>query len=106
MPFQVKDVFTGKDLEEYNKLTEPQRTALQAEFESAASEHLKPVSVFLAAGERVLEMIVGSDIIPLVAKLVRKYYKELTNLGFPHEAALALCSSFASSLGALRAKSG
>lgn len=102
MPIKAENILSGRDLEEFKAMSPEDQATFQAEFDEAALGLLKPVAVVIGAAEKILDLVHDSELLPGIAKLQRKYYLELLNQGFGSDQALALASSFASMLQAVK----
>jgi hypothetical protein len=102
MPIKAETILSGKDLKEFQSLSPEEQASFQSEFNDTVLEMLKPVTVAIGAAERVLAIVLESDLLATAAKLQRRYYLELLSEGFSSDQALALSSSFASMLQAVK----
>ena len=105
MNIAVRDLLSSADQKEFDALSPEDRDRVQAEFEEAATNMLKPVGVMLGVALKVIEMVGSSGMLAQVAGLQRQYYLALLNEGFSTDQAMALASNFASILSGLK-KSG
>lgn len=102
MPIKAETILSAKDLEEFQGLSPEEQASFQSDFNDRVLEVLKPVTIAIGAAERILAFVLESDLLTTAAKLQRRYYLELLNEGFSSDQALALSSSFASMLQAVK----
>ena len=104
MAFKFENLFSGKDLEEFKALPSAGQEQLQAGLDTAAQEMIKPLGVVFVMADKILDIVLKSDLLLAVAKLQRRYYLALLDEGFSTDQAMALASAFASMLQGLKQK--